>query len=229
MSMPALALVVLDCDGTLVDSQRAICTIMQECFTTHGLTAPEAAAVRGIVGLQLDEAILRLLGPVDTHDPLVMAETYRQVAYRLRDQDQFEEPLFPGTRDGIVSLADKGYLLGIATGKSSRGLRDTLVKHGLEGYFTTLQTSDVAPGKPNPEMLYRAMRETGADPQATIMVGDTTFDIEMARAAGTYAIGVGWGYHDRDALVGAGAHRIVETYTDLVKTIHEIFGEGDSR
>jgi phosphoglycolate phosphatase len=226
MSVPDLPLVVLDCDGTLVDSQRAIATIMQECFITHGLAAPELAAVRTIVGLQLDEAILRLLG-VDQRDPLAMAETYRQVAHRLRGEDKFEEPLFPGVRESVAQFSADGYLLGIATGKSLRGLRDTLIKHELDGYFTTLQTSDVAPGKPNPEMLYRAMRETGAERHATVMVGDTTFDMEMARAAGTYAVGVGWGYHDRDALMAAGAHRIVDSYSELNLAIQDIFNQGD--
>ena len=228
MSLPDLPLVVLDCDGTLVDSQHAIATIMQECFVTHGLAVPDIAAVRTIVGLQLDEAILRLLG-VAEGDPLAMAETYRQVAYRLRGEDKFEEPLYPGAKESIARFAADGYLLGVATGKSLLGLRDTLVKHGLDSYFTTLQTSDVAPGKPHPEMLLRAMRETGAERHATVMVGDTTFDMEMARAAGTYAIGVGWGYHGRDALVAAGAHRIVDSYSDLNLAIQDIFNEGDLR
>jgi phosphoglycolate phosphatase len=228
MSRPDLPLVVLDCDGTLVDSQHAIATIMQECFVTHGLTAPTVAAVRTIVGLQLDEAILRLLG-AEERDPLVMAETYRQVAYRLRGENGFHEPLFPGAKESIAQLSADGCLLGVATGKSLRGLRDTLVKHGLDGYFTTLQTSDVAPGKPNPEMLYRAMRETGVERRATVMVGDTSFDMEMARAAGTYAIGVAWGYHERADLVAAGAHRIVDSYADLNGTIREIFNEGALR
>jgi phosphoglycolate phosphatase len=216
-------LIVLDCDGTLVDSQRAIHAIMTECFTTHGLVAPDIAAVRKIVGLSLDDAIARLqIQPCDTH-PSVMSQTYRQVSSRIRKQGAFEEPLFPGARAAIEHLSESGCVLGIATGKSLGGLRNTLASHGLGHFFTTLQTSDQAPSKPHPAMLHQAMRETGAEPHATVMVGDTTYDMEMARAAGTYAIGVGWGYHDATALREAGAHRILDSYADLASAIGEIF------
>lgn len=215
-------LVVLDCDGTIVDSQAAICAIMQECFVTHGLTPPEAAAVRRIVGLSLDEAIACLLSLPMVGDPALMADTYRSVSSRIRAEGTFEEPMFPGARSAIEELSATGCILGIATGKSSGGLRNTLVAHGIEGYFTTLQTSDIAAGKPSPDMLLRAMRETGAPAHATVMVGDTTYDMEMARAAGTYAIGVSWGYHDIEALRMAGAHCVLDSYADLMPAIRNI-------
>lgn len=215
-------LVVLDCDGTIVDSQSAICAIMQECFVTHGLTPPEASAVRRIVGLSLDEAIARLLSLPTAGDPALMADTYRSVSSRIRAEGAFEEPMFPGARNAIEGLSDAGCVLGIATGKSSGGLRNTLAAHGIAGYFTTLQTSDVAVGKPNPDMLLRAMRETGVSAHATVMVGDTTYDMEMARAAGTYAIGVSWGYHETEALRVAGAHCILDSYADLMPAIRDV-------
>jgi phosphoglycolate phosphatase len=218
-------LIVLDCDGTLVDSQLSIHAIMTECFTTHGLVAPDIAAVRKIVGLSLDDAIARLqVQPCETH-PSIMSDTYRRMSSRLRLHGAFEEPLFPGAREAIEHLSESGCVLGIATGKSLNGLRNTLASHGLGHFFTTLQTSDQAPSKPHPAMLLQAMRDVGAEPHATVMVGDTTYDMEMARAAGTYAIGVAWGYHEAEALREAGAHRILESYADLASAVGEIFAE----
>lgn len=222
-------LVVLDCDGTIVDSQAAICAIMQECFVTHGLAPPEAQAVRRIVGLSLDEAIARLLDLPTAGDPTVMADTYRLVSSRIRAEGTFDEPMFPGAQSAIEGLSEAGCVLGIATGKSLNGLRNTLAAHDIARYFTTLQTSDLAAGKPSPDMLLRAMRETGAQAQATVMVGDTTYDIEMARAAGTYAIGVSWGYHDAEALRMAGAHRILDSYSDLIPAIRDILALDEVR
>ena len=220
----AFPLIVLDCDGTLVDSQLAIHAIMAECFTTHGLMPPDIAAVRQIVGLSLDDAIARLQIQPCATAPSLMSETYRQVSSRIRTQGAFEEPLFPGARAAIELLSESGCVLGIATGKSLRGLRNTLASHGLDHFFTTLQTSDHAPSKPHPAMLHQAMGDVGAEPHATVMVGDTTYDMEMARAAGTYAIGVGWGYHEAEALRNAGAHRIIDSYADLTSAVDEIFG-----
>ena len=215
----------MDCDGTLVDSQAAICAIMEECFTIHGMTPPDSGKVRRIVGLRLDDAFAQLLGTSCAVAPQEIAETYRQVSTRIRGLGTFGEPLYPGAREAVQSLSNAGCVLGIATGKSLRGVRETLAKHGMGRLFTTFQTSDIPPGKPHPDILFRAMRETGADASATVMVGDTTYDIQMARSAGTYAIGVSWGYHDAAALIAAGAHRIIQDYADLVPAIRKMIGD----
>jgi phosphoglycolate phosphatase len=229
VSVDPFPLVVLDCDGTLVDSHRAIHAIMTECFNTHSLLPPDVAAVRRIVGLSLDDAISRLLVQPCAVAPSDMAVTYSRISSRLRAEGAFEEPLYPGARAAIEELSGAGCVLGIATGKSLRGLRNTLVAHGIDKFFTTLQTADQAPGKPDPTMLHRAMRETGAAPHATVMVGDTTYDMEMARAAGTYAIGVGWGYHDAQALLDAGAHCTLDGYGDLAATISMLLNGANIR
>jgi phosphoglycolate phosphatase len=169
----------------------------------------------------LDDAMARLIeGPCPV-SPQDLADTYRAASARIRSAGTFAEPLYPGARDAMLGLSMAGCVLGIATGKSLRGVRDTLDRHDLGHLFTTFQTSDIPPGKPHPDMLWRAMRETGAEARATVMVGDTTYDIEMARAAGTYAIGVSWGYHDAAALVAAGAHRIIERYSELGPAVRE--------
>jgi phosphoglycolate phosphatase len=135
-----------------------------------------------------------------------------------REAGALHEALYPGIVGCIDSLERRGWLLGVATGKSTRGLTATLNTHGLLHRFCTLQTADVALGKPNPDMLLRAMSETGCEPSSTVMIGDTTFDMEMARNAGTRAVGVGWGYHDVADLRSAGAE-IVVTDGDALATV----------
>jgi phosphoglycolate phosphatase len=119
----------------------------------------------------------------------------------------------------LEALDSAGCLLGIATGKARRGLLATLERHGLGSRFVTLQTADSNPGKPHPAMLLRAMAETGADPDRTVLVGDTSYDMEMARRAGARAVGVAWGYHDRRELEAAGADRIVERCEELADCV----------
>jgi phosphoglycolate phosphatase len=209
-------LAVFDCDGTLVDSQAAICRAMDECFETHGLTPPDRHATRRIVGLSLPEA-MRVLHPVDEPDMhAALTESYKQAFFRHRSQRLVEEPLFDGLADALDALEQAGWLLGVATGKSDRGLRLCLERHGLHTRFATLQTADRHPSKPHPAMLHAAMDEAGAAPETTVMIGDTSFDMMMAREAGVQALGVGWGYHAPDELRDAGAVDVVDTASDLL-------------
>ena len=206
----SLRLAVFDCDGTLVDSQHSIVACMKAAFGAAGLTLPEAEAVRRVVGLPLADGVGRLAPLLAAGECARVAELYKQAFLDLRASAPMEEPLFPGVRDLLDTLEGEGVLLGVATGKGQRGLRITLDQHGLLGRFVTLQTADDAPGKPNPAMLRQAMAAVGAEPSQTAMIGDTTFDILMARNAGTAAIGVAWGYHPPAELHAAGAHPVVE-------------------
>ncbi|TVR99260.1 MAG: HAD family hydrolase [Rhodospirillales bacterium] len=208
-------LCVFDCDGTLVDSQYAIIASMAAAFAAHGLPRPEDGAVRRVVGLALLEAVAMLLPAADAELQRRVARSYSDAFGELRRGGGVREPMFPGLNEALAALEAEGWLLGIATGKSLRGLKNTLAVHGLEGRFVTLQTVDTAPGKPHPGMLLQAMAEAGATPERTVMVGDTSFDMLMAREAGTFAIGVAWGYHDRDTIETAGAHRLIEAYQEL--------------
>lgn len=193
-------LVVFDCDGTLVDSQHAIVAAMRIAFEEMGLDEPDPSSVRHVVGLTLEDAISRLLPRALPELHRQTAAAYRRAFQTLRSLPDHREPLFDGIRAVIDALADAGMLLGVATGKSRRGLIATLDRHGLGERFVTLQTVDDNPGKPAPNMLLRAMSEAGAEPGETVMVGDTIYDIEMARNAGTAAIGVAWGYHAAEEL-----------------------------
>jgi phosphoglycolate phosphatase len=149
-----------------------------------------------------------------------IGEAYKAAFGDLRRDKAHQEPLYPGIRETLHALAkEQDVLLGIATGKSRRGLSAVLEREGLTDLFITLQTADTHPSKPHPAMLHAAMAEAGADPTRTVMIGDTTFDIGMARDAGARAIGAGWGYHPPEALAAAGAHRIVGDSLDLAETL----------
>ncbi len=212
-------LVVFDCDGTLVDSQRAIIEAMRRAFAALGLPRPADTAVRRVIGLSLPQAMARLRPEDDERAQARLVAAYRESFLALRADPAHREPLFAGAREAVEALEAAGFLLGIATGKSRRGLQATLERTGLAGRFVTLQTADDAPSKPHPAMLERAMDEAGAEADETVLVGDTTFDIEMALAAGALPFGVSWGYHAPDALAAAGARSVVDDFEALVAAI----------
>ena len=209
--MSAIRLAVFDCDGTLVDSQHSIVAAMERAFAMHGMAAPGRRDILSIVGLSVPEAIGVLLP--DASDGLrdAVAGNYKRAFHALRAAGEVSEPLYDGIVDVIAALGDAGWLLGVATGKSDRGLALCLAAHGIADRFVTLQTADRHPSKPHPAMLAAAMAEAGASPATTVMIGDTGFDMAMAAAAGARAIGVGWGYHDAAELWAAGAHAVVAT------------------
>jgi phosphoglycolate phosphatase len=214
-------LAIFDCDGTLVDSQHVIVRAMDDTFAVHGLGRPDPVQVRRVVGLSLDEAIGRLVPDADRQFLAALVTTYREAFYAIRTGGDYHEPMFPGAREVLAALEGAGFLIGMATGKSLRGARATMERHGIAEYFVTVQTADRCPGKPNPEMIRRALSETGTAPVNTVMIGDTTFDMEMARAAGVPAIGVAWGYHDVNELRDTGARAIA----DVFERIPDIAGD----
>lgn len=220
-----IRLAVFDCDGTLVDSQHAIIAAMAAAFGAERLEPPEAKHVRAVVGLPLVEAIARLAPEVGDDGHGRLAGHYQDAFKELRIRPDHEEPLYPGTIEALDALESMGLLLGVATGKGRRGLDMTLARHGIEGRFVTLKTSDDGPGKPNPDMLHQAMGDVGASAADTVMIGDTTFDMSMAGAAGVAAIGVSWGYHSTDALREAGAVTLVEHYEALPAAVASVLGE----
>ena len=211
-----LRLAVFDCDGTLVDSQANICRAMEAAYAGAGLPPPPRVAIRGIVGLSLVEAVAVLApdAPPALHEQL--AEDYKAAFRAMRAAGELEvEPLYDGLLAALDTLSADGWLLGVATGKSDRGLAHVLSHHGLAGRFVTLQTADRHPSKPHPSMLHEAMAQAGTDPHMTAMIGDTSYDMEMARAAGVRAVGVTWGYHDAAQLWAAGADAVIHDYADV--------------
>ena len=220
----ALRLAVFDCDGTLVDSQHSLFAAMRAAFEKHGLTVPERDAVRRIVGLPLEEGVSRLFPDPGAEDPVKVAESYKDAFGELRRKGKVQEPLYPGALEALQALEEDGWLLGVATGKSHRGLMATIDGLELTDRFVTLQTADLARGKPDPDMLLRAMAETGAEARHTVMIGDTTFDVEMACNAGTMAVGVSWGYHDPEQLRAMGTQIIINAFDELPGAMRILMG-----
>lgn len=219
-----LRLVVFDCDGTLIDSQHMIVAAMHHAFDAHGLENLPREQVLSIVGLSLDEAIGTLVPHVELPVRRRVTESYKGAFHELRARKDLAEPLFPGVREALDALhARDDTVLGIATGKSQKGLRHALELHGLRDYFVTLQTADDAPSKPHPEMLLRAMREAGAEAADTVLVGDTSYDMAMARSAGAHAFGVDWGYHEPHLLRSAGAHCVLSGFAELAPAVEAIW------
>ncbi len=215
----ARRLVVFDCDGTLVDSQAAIVRAMDEAFAAARLPPPDRNAVRRIVGLSLPQALLRLAPDAQDEQRAVALEAYRTSFRSARLDGSLEEPLYNGITPLLHRLHARGDALGVATGKSDRGLLACLARHSVRDLFVTLQTADRHPSKPHPAMLEAALFETGAAPGDTVMIGDTVFDIAMAQAAGVRAVGVSWGYHEPEELLEAGASGVAATSEDLERLI----------
>ena len=199
-------LAVFDCDGTLIDSQVNILRAMRQSFERHRLAPPADHAIRRVVGLSLVESMQVLVPGADPALHISLAQDYKQAFQRLRaDKALDPEPLYPGIAETLDHLRGSGWRLGVATGKSDRGLALALAHHGLTGHFVTLQTADRHPSKPHPAMLRAALAEAGAVPAEAVIIGDTVFDIAMGGNAGVRAIGVDWGYHDAAELLDAGA------------------------
>ncbi len=208
-------LALFDCDGTMVDSQANICASMDQAFEKHGLIPPDHHLVRRIVGLSLLEAVARLLPEGDEEIVAAVTQSYKDGFFALRQSGGVHEPLYDGLLETLEQLEASGWVLGVATGKSDRGLHHVLETHGLLDRFVTLQTADRHPSKPHPAMVELAIAEAGAAPETTAMIGDTSFDMAMAVNARVRPVGVDWGYHDEHELIDAGAEIVAANMADL--------------
>lgn len=211
----SLRLVLFDCDGTLVDSAAFIQQCMHKTFIEFGLSPPHQAETRAIIGLSLDQAIATLCKrPVDAEiEAMVVA--YRQAFWALRQGTRPLEPLY----DGVSALLKTLYqmpniLLGVVTGKSRRGLDAICAQNRMEN-FITIRTADDCPSKPHPAMVEECCQEVGVSANQCYVVGDSIYDMQMAKAASANAVGVSWGYHSSLALKEVGADFIINTPRDL--------------
>ncbi|WP_417743392.1 HAD-IA family hydrolase [Salipiger sp.] len=207
----SLRLVIFDVDGTLVDSQADILASMQAAFGATGLAVPTREEILSIVGLSLPQAMAKLAPMADKAARAQMVEAYKAAYLELRSEKGTPEssPLYPHVRKVLDQLhAEPDTLLGIATGKSRRGLDKLVDGHNMRRLFVTQQCADDHPSKPHPSMIEAALSETGVSPQRAVMVGDTSYDMDMARSAGILAIGVTWGYHDAGRL--RDAHLVID-------------------
>ncbi|KKB10355.1 hypothetical protein VE26_07710 [Devosia chinhatensis] len=214
---------MFDMDGTLIDTAALITEHMTTTFVGAGLEPPTPAQSRRVIGLSLPQAMLHLLGSDDNELAERLAEDYRRHYRASLVSAEGREGLFPGAREALDLLrARADTLLGIATGKGLHGVHRLIQLHDIAEHFSTLQTPDHNPSKPHPGMMLRAMDETGAEKQSTVIIGDTTFDMKMGKAAGTKTIGVTWGYHHADELVEAGADLLVDDYAALPAAIDRV-------
>lgn len=214
-------LAIFDCDGTLVDSCATIYAALGETFRQHGLDLPPSNITRRVIGLSLTEAMEALLPGMSPEEHAQLVQDYKRAFQGMRSNGQVEEPLFDGILELLDALEADGWLLAVATGKSDRGLVHCLDQHGIHARFVSLQTADRHPSKPHPSMVMQALAEAGAAPQLSIVVGDTSFDMAMAAAAGTTPVGAGWGYHEADELIAAGAVAVAEQPRDVLTLVQE--------
>lgn len=224
MNETPLRLVIFDVDGTLVDSQADILGAMHLAFDGEGLATPPRADVLAVVGLSLDVLMPVLAPEADAAVHRRLVQGYKDAYMTLRADASRgpSSPFYPGARDVLMHLhAQPETLLGVATGKSRRGLDKLIEAHGLEGMFVTQQVSDFHPSKPHPAMLMEALRETGVEAADAVMIGDTSFDMDMAAAAGIRGIGVSWGYHPLDRLEAA--HHKVTQFEELPPLLETIW------
>ena len=212
-------LVIFDVDGTLIDSQDHIVAAMTGAFGRVGQPLPPRAALLSIVGLSLPQAFAQLVPdqPLAVRDALVAAYKASFMGLSVTDHAR----LYPGARAMLERLrADPAIVLGVATGKSRRGLERMVQALDLHGFFATMQVADDHPSKPDPSMIRACLRDTGIPAARAVMVGDTSFDMDMARAAGVQGIGVSWGYHPARDL-GA---RVIDRFADLPAALSQIWG-----
>lgn len=204
-------LLVFDWDGTLMDSAGTIAASLQEACRDLGLAVPAETDARHVIGLGLVDALRRVVPDLAERDQPALLERYRH-HYLLREP---ATRLFPGAGDALSDLRERGFRLAIATGKSRRGLDRALAATGLKGLFDATRCADEGQAKPHPGMLYHLMTALEASPGVTLMIGDTTHDLEMARAANVAAVGVTYGAHPAPEILACNPIACIDTLSAL--------------
>jgi phosphoglycolate phosphatase len=192
-----LELIIFDWDGTLMDSVAKIVRCFSAALADTGMPDPGEEAIRHIIGLGLEEAMAALLPQADAAGRAQVVERYREHFLHL---DRTGMELFPGVREGLEALSAQGYLLAVATGKARRGLDRVLRESGTAHLFCATRCADEAFSKPHPRMLEDILEQTGIEAGRALMVGDTTYDMQMARHAGMAGLAVTYGVHGRELL-----------------------------
>jgi phosphoglycolate phosphatase len=222
-------LAVWDIDGTLIDSRAGIARAMREAFEAEGLTPPGYEDTRRIVGLSLAPAIATLAPTLTPARRARLERAYSDAFVRHRAEDPAaSDPLYEGALDTLRALRDAGWLMGVATGKSRRGLDIVMDKRALRVFFDVHFCADDARGKPHPQMVQLNLDALGAAPADAVMIGDTSYDMEMARAAGVCAQGVTWGFHTRAEIEAAGAAHVADSFAELGARL-AAFARGDAQ
>lgn len=205
-------LIVFDLDGTLMDSAAKILACLAGAAADVGIAHPGEEAARNIIGLGMEEASAALF-------PDVQAAQRAQFLARFREHylylDVTEPAFFPGVLQGLQQLAQDGYQLAIATGRPRRGLDRVLAQAGLQPLFVASRCADEVYSKPHPRMLQEILEETRISAERTVMVGDTVYDMQMARGAGVDALAVSYGVHQTERLLQEGAVACVDSFPEV--------------
>ncbi len=217
MSISTFELLVFDWDGTVVDSAAHIVASLQAACMDIGLPVPDERRARYIIGLGLQDAMAYLLPDLPADDYPRLVQRYR---HHFLSGDQAVRP-FPGMPEGLADLHARGFLLAVATGKSRRGLDRAFAETGLGRYFHLSRCADEGFAKPNPDMLITLMESLDVPKERTLMIGDTTHDLEMARNAGVSAVAVSYGAHEKESLYDLDPLACVESSQELVKWLQE--------
>ncbi len=210
-------LLVFDWDGTLMDSAAAIVAAIQAACHDLGIEAPPEERARHVIGLGLGEALRHAVPNLPESGYPEMVERYR-FHYLSRDH---ELTLFDGAAELIGELAETGFMLAVATGKSRLGLERALKVSGLAAYFNDSRCADECHSKPHPQMLEELMSAFGVAPERTLMIGDTTHDLQMARNAGVPALGVAYGAHPAEALDALAPLARLHTISELKQWLRQ--------
>ena len=206
-------LIIFDWDGTLMDSAQKIANCIRASARDIGLTEPSSEQAKNIIGLGLYEAMQKLFPEASELNIKALIDAYR---YHFVTGDETEQRLFRGVDQGLKSLTESGALLAVATGKSRVGLDRALAATGLKHYFVVTRCADETRSKPHPQMLNEILDFTAIAPQKIIMVGDTTYDMDMAMNAGVSGLGVSYGVHSATMLSNAQAVSVQASFCDMI-------------
>lgn len=210
---------VFDIDGTLVDSRAIITACMDAAFIGAGFPAPGYEKTRRVIGLSLGAGLKYLAPQAEEATRNLILESYRDAFLTMRSDPAFASPLYAGARELLGELFNTGWTLGIATGKSRRGLDAMMEQFGWHDLFATHWCADDGPGKPHPHMVLENIRVVGAKPANTIVIGDSEHDMAMGVSAGAASIGVSWGFGTPNEMMAAGAASVVDTMADLANIL----------
>ncbi len=220
-----MKLVVFDLDGTLIDTVSLFIASISCALDKMGQPVPDEKTLRSISGLGMQAGIGRIAPDLgkDEFDELI--RRYREESLARASKSRQEE-LFPGAREVLQNLQEReDFLMAVATGKALDSTERILKHHDIKGLFTSIHTPDTNIAKPHPDMIASAMEIVDADPERTVMIGDTTHDMKMAVAAGVRALGVSWGYHEPDELKGAGADMVIDEMDQLIPAVDRLSGD----
>jgi phosphoglycolate phosphatase len=204
-------LLAFDWDGTLADSTALIAGAIQQACLDVGVPAPGDTDARHVIGLGHRDAIRHVA-------PTLAADHHVRFAERFRDHYMLGDaavPLFAGVREMLEELDDRGFLLSVATGKTHAGLARVLEQHGISKRFAATRCADEGFPKPHPDMLLALMERLGVSPADTLMIGDTTHDLELARNAGVSALAVAYGAHAPAGLLAMEPLTVVHSVKEL--------------